>query len=77
MGDFEYALVYYHRGSKLRPDLTEFTLGIHKAQEAINNSIGSKLDGVNIHVNHSLFIFSTRAVSFGEDWRSHLVPTAS
>ena len=42
MGDFEYALVYYHRGSKLRPDLTEFTLGIHKAQEAINNSIGSK-----------------------------------
>ena len=43
MGDFEYALVYYHRGSKLRPDLNEFTLGIHKAQEAINNSIGSKL----------------------------------
>ena len=43
MGDFEYALVYYHRGSKLRPDLTEFTLGIHKAQEAINNSIGSKI----------------------------------
>ena len=42
MGDFEYALVYYHRGSKLRPDLTEFTQGIHKAQEAINNSIGSE-----------------------------------
>ncbi|XP_065888975.1 outer dynein arm-docking complex subunit 4-like [Dysidea avara] len=41
MGDFEYALVYYHRGSKLRPDLTEFTQGIHKAQEAINNSIGT------------------------------------
>ena len=35
--------MYYHRGSKLRPDLNEFTLGIHKAQEAINNSIGSKL----------------------------------
>lgn len=76
MGDFEYALVYYHRGSKLRPDLTEFTLGIHKAQEAINNSIGSKLAGVNIHVNHNSFIFSTRAVSFGEDRGSHLVPAA-
>lgn len=68
MGDFEYALVYYHRGSKLRPDLNEFTLGIHKAQEAINNSIGSKL------INHILlllimgmFIHSTRAMSFGED----------
>jgi len=46
MGDFEYALVYYHRGSKLRPDLTEFTQGIHKAQEAINNSIGSKSHSV-------------------------------
>lgn len=42
MGDFEYALVFYHRGNKIRPDLNEFILGIQKAQEAINNSIGSK-----------------------------------
>ena len=66
MGDFEYALVYYHRGSKLRPDLTECTQGIHKAQEAINNSIGSKLAGVNIYGNHNFFIFSTR---IGVIWR--------
>ena len=42
MGDFEYSLVYYHRGHKLRPELNEFKLGIQKAQEAIDNSIGSK-----------------------------------
>ncbi|KAL1277995.1 hypothetical protein QQF64_024668 [Cirrhinus molitorella] len=41
MGDFEFALVYYHRGNKLRPELKEFRLGIQKAQEAINNSVGS------------------------------------
>ncbi|XP_051988767.1 outer dynein arm-docking complex subunit 4-like isoform X1 [Xyrauchen texanus] len=41
MGDFEFALVYYHRGHKLRPELQEFRLGIQKAQEAIGNSVGS------------------------------------
>ncbi|EDV21041.1 uncharacterized protein TRIADDRAFT_30804 [Trichoplax adhaerens] len=41
MGDFEYALVHYHRGHKLRPELNEFRLGIQKAKEAIDNSIGS------------------------------------
>ncbi|XP_065052220.1 outer dynein arm-docking complex subunit 4-like isoform X2 [Rhopilema esculentum] len=41
MGDFEYALMYYHRGHKLRPELDEFRLGIQKAQEAIDNSIGN------------------------------------
>jgi len=41
MGDFEYALMYYHRGHKLRPELSEFRLGIQKAQEAIDNSIGN------------------------------------
>ncbi|CAI9720042.1 repeat 25-like isoform X1 [Octopus vulgaris] len=41
LGDFETALVYFHRGNKLRPELQEFLLGISKAQEAINNSIGS------------------------------------
>ena len=40
MGDFEYALMYYHRGYKLRPELDEFRLGIQKAQEAIDNAIG-------------------------------------
>eukprot|EP01137_Pigoraptor_chileana_P005691 Opistho-2@49090 len=40
-GDFEMALVFYHRGHKLRPELDEFRLGIQKAREAIGNSIGN------------------------------------
>jgi tetratricopeptide (TPR) repeat protein len=40
MSDFEMALVFFHRGNQSRPELPEFSLGIHKAQEAINNSIG-------------------------------------
>ena len=35
--------MFYHRGYKLRPELDEFRLGIQKAQEAIDNSIGGKL----------------------------------
>ena len=42
MGDFEMALVFYHRGHKLRPELEAFRLGIQKAREAIDNSVGSK-----------------------------------
>lgn len=42
MGEFEFALVFYHRGKKLRPQMQEFRLGIQKAQEAIENSVGSK-----------------------------------
>ncbi|XP_066485346.1 outer dynein arm-docking complex subunit 4 [Tiliqua scincoides] len=41
MGDFEFALVYYHRGYKLRPELKKFKLGIQKSIEAIENSVGS------------------------------------
>ncbi|KAJ1135848.1 hypothetical protein NDU88_002277 [Pleurodeles waltl] len=41
MGDFEFALVYYHRGNKIRPELQQFRLGIQKAREAIINSVGS------------------------------------
>ncbi|XP_074652975.1 outer dynein arm-docking complex subunit 4-like [Tubulanus polymorphus] len=40
MGEFELALVFYHRGHKLRPELSEFRLGIQKAQEAITNACG-------------------------------------
>lgn len=40
-GDFEFALVYYHRGNKLRGELKEFNLGISKSIEAIENSIGT------------------------------------
>lgn len=46
-GDFEMALVYYHRGHKIRPELTIFNLGIQKASEAIINSVGSPGTGLN------------------------------
>jgi tetratricopeptide repeat protein 25 len=39
-GDFEMALVFYHRGLKERPEVSEFRLGIQKAREAIENAIG-------------------------------------
>lgn len=39
-GEFELALVFYHRGKKLRGDVKEFQLGINKAQEAIDNCVG-------------------------------------
>ncbi|XP_032727526.1 tetratricopeptide repeat protein 25 isoform X5 [Lontra canadensis] len=48
MGDFEFALVFYHRGYKLRPD-REFKVGIQKAQEAINNSVGNLIKGTIKH----------------------------
>lgn len=41
MGDFEQALVFYHRGLQLRPGLEQFRLGIQKAEESIRNSVGS------------------------------------
>ncbi|KAM3597153.1 uncharacterized protein V6R79_000569 [Siganus canaliculatus] len=41
MGEFEFALVFYHRGQKLRPQLQKVRLGIQKAQEAIENSVGN------------------------------------
>ncbi|XP_072937084.1 outer dynein arm-docking complex subunit 4-like [Epargyreus clarus] len=40
-GEFELSLVHYHRGLRARPDLSEFRLGVQKAQEAIENTIGS------------------------------------
>lgn len=43
MGDFEQALVFYHRGLQLRPGLEQFRLGIQKAEESIRNSVGSAL----------------------------------
>jgi len=42
LGDFEHSLVYYHRGQRLRPEQNAFRLGVQKAQEAIENCIGSE-----------------------------------
>lgn len=33
--------MYYHRGLHVRPDHEGFKLGVHKAQKAIENAIGS------------------------------------
>lgn len=49
-GDFETALMFYHRGHRLRPELQEFRLGIQKSQEAINNSIGTP-ESVKLEAN--------------------------
>eukprot|EP00771_Trimastix_marina_P001393 gnl/Trimastix_PCT/2465.p1 GENE.gnl/Trimastix_PCT/2465~~gnl/Trimastix_PCT/2465.p1 ORF type:complete len:936 (+),score=168.46 gnl/Trimastix_PCT/2465:46-2853(+) len=38
-GDFEFALVHYHRAQKVRPDIADFRLGIQKAKDAIERSI--------------------------------------
>ena len=43
MGDFEYALLFYHRGFQARSDFAEFRIGIQKSQEAIENAIGSTI----------------------------------
>eukprot|EP00041_Stephanoeca_diplocostata_P011633 m.192760 g.192760 ORF g.192760 m.192760 type:complete len:587 (-) comp18611_c0_seq1:1318-3078(-) len=40
-GDFEYALMFFHRGNRLRPEMGEFDRGISKSAEAISNSVGS------------------------------------
>ncbi len=60
MGDFEFALVYYHRGNKLRPELQEFRLGIQKAQEAIDNSVGSKSMMRNVEL---IFLLYSKQIS--------------
>ena len=43
-GDFESALVHFHRGHSMRPEMDEFRIGIQKAREAIENSIGNPKD---------------------------------
>ncbi|CAF0989858.1 unnamed protein product [Brachionus calyciflorus] len=56
MGEFELALVFYHRGKKLRGDVREFQLGINKAQEAIDNCVGDP-DLVKLEVKGDLSYF--------------------
>ncbi|NWS78107.1 TTC25 protein, partial [Crotophaga sulcirostris] len=62
MGDFEFALVFYHRGHRLRPELEEFRLGIEKCQEAINNCIGSP-SSVKLENKEGLCFISRQAES--------------
>nr|CAI5855385.1 unnamed protein product [Callosobruchus analis] len=41
LGDFELALMYYHRGLHVRPDHEGFKLGVQKAQNAIETALGA------------------------------------
>ncbi|XP_034566972.1 tetratricopeptide repeat protein 25 [Notolabrus celidotus] len=56
LGEFEFALVFYHRGQKLRPLMQEFKLGIQKAEAAIENSVGSPLS-VTLEIKGDLTFF--------------------
>ena len=58
MMQFEYALMYYHRGNKIRPEVPSFRLGIQKSQEAIENSIGGKTTAVDDFVFRNTPSFS-------------------
>ncbi|XP_055881298.1 outer dynein arm-docking complex subunit 4-like isoform X2 [Biomphalaria glabrata] len=58
-GDFEMALVYYHRGNRLRPELLEFRLGIQKAREAIINCVGTP-DRVKLNTTGDLSFFNAQ-----------------
>ncbi|XP_074417633.1 outer dynein arm-docking complex subunit 4 [Larus michahellis] len=60
MGDFEFALVFYHRGNRLRPELQKFRLGIEKSQEAIINCIGSP-SSVKLESKEDLCFISRQA----------------
>ncbi|XP_051496179.1 outer dynein arm-docking complex subunit 4 isoform X1 [Apus apus] len=62
MGDFEFALVYYHRGRRLRPDLEKFRLGIEKSQAAIVNCVGSPTS-VKLKMNEDVCFISRQAES--------------
>nr|XP_015090652.1 tetratricopeptide repeat protein 25 isoform X2 [Vicugna pacos] len=71
MGDFEFALVFYHRGYKLRPD-REFKVGIQKAQEAINNSVGSP-SSIKLENKGDLFFLSKQAERMQAQQKPHPV----
>ncbi|XP_067633437.1 outer dynein arm-docking complex subunit 4 isoform X2 [Eurosta solidaginis] len=40
LGQFEQSLMFFHQGVRARPELSTFRLGVQKAQEAIENTIG-------------------------------------
>ncbi|XP_039112704.1 tetratricopeptide repeat protein 25 [Hyaena hyaena] len=71
MGDFEFALVFYHRGYKLRPD-REFKVGIQKAQEAINNSVGSP-SSIKLENKGNLSFLSKQAENMKAQQKPHPV----
>nr|XP_023019078.1 tetratricopeptide repeat protein 25 [Leptinotarsa decemlineata] len=67
LGDFELGLMFYHRGLHVRPDHEGFKLGVHKAQKAIENAIGtiSKVKGAGkkVETTSNISIEETRNIS--------------
>lgn len=57
MGEFEFALVFYHRAYNLRPQIEAFRLGMQKAQEAIENSVGGP-SSVKLKIKGDLSCFN-------------------
>ncbi|NXO40998.1 TTC25 protein, partial [Locustella ochotensis] len=74
MGDFEFALVFYHRGRRLRPDLHKFQLGINKAEEAIVNCIGNP-SSVKLESKEELCFVSRQAESKKDKQKKQNKPT--
>ncbi|XP_017940115.3 tetratricopeptide repeat protein 25 [Manacus vitellinus] len=74
MGDFEFALVFYHRGRRLRPDQHKFQLGINKAEEAIMNCIGNPAS-VKLENKEELGFVSRQAESRRNNQKLQNIPT--
>ncbi|NXU45051.1 TTC25 protein, partial [Drymodes brunneopygia] len=74
MGDFEFALVFFHRGRRLRPDLHKFQLGINKAEEAIVNCIGNPAS-VKLEVTEGVCFVSRQAESKKDNKQQQSKPT--
>ncbi|NWS12498.1 TTC25 protein, partial [Pachyramphus minor] len=74
MGDFEFALVFYHRGRRLRPDQRKFQLGINKAEEAIMNCIGNPAS-VKLENKEELGFVSRQAESRKNNQKLQTKPT--
>ncbi|TPX52671.1 hypothetical protein SeMB42_g01243 [Synchytrium endobioticum] len=53
MGEFELSLVQYHRGHRLKPELCEFMLGVHKATASISQAVAQLSEArAAQHVHH-------------------------
>ncbi|KAG9392965.1 TPR repeat [Carpediemonas membranifera] len=63
-GDFEYALVHYHRAHRIRPDILEYQLGIRKAESAIARaiSLGDDTGRPGTSVQSPMFIRSPMGI---------------
>ena len=55
-GDFESALLFYHRGHAMKPEMSDFRIGIQKSREAIENTIGNP-KSLHIKIPQKLYKF--------------------